>query len=69
LDQWLSEQPGMTEVEAFNQTIATAHDEDVSAWVEAIRRGIQELGEEAVTLLELQREIGMPLIQIWRLCC
>jgi hypothetical protein len=65
LDQRLSEEPGMTEAEAFNRAIATAHDEDVSAWAGAIVQGIKELGGEAVLLLELQRAIGMPLIQIW----
>jgi hypothetical protein len=65
LDQRLGEQPGMTEAEAFNRAIETAHDEDVSAWAGAIGRGIQELGGEAVLLLELQRAIGMPLVQIW----
>lgn len=65
LDQRLSEEPGMTEAEAFNRAIATAHDEDVSAWSLAISQGISAMGGEAVTLLELQRAIGMPLIQIW----
>ncbi len=65
LDQRLSEQPGMTEVEAFNQAMETAHDEDVSAWSLALGQGTRELGGEAVLLLELQRSLGMPLIQIW----
>jgi hypothetical protein len=70
LDQRLSEQPGMTEAEAFNQAIATAHDEDVSAWAEAIAQGIRELGEDSVPLLELQEAIalpstGMPLVKMW----
>jgi hypothetical protein len=60
----------LTEAEAFNQAIATAHDEDVSAWAEAIAQGINAMGGEAVPLLELQGAIalpstGMPLIQIW----
>ncbi len=52
LDQRLSEQPGMTEAEAFNRAIETAHDEDVSAWAGAIRRGIKDI---ALNLLPLVR--------------
>jgi hypothetical protein len=44
------------------QAIATAHDENVSAWVGAIEQGIQAMGKEAVPLLELQGAIGMPLV-------
>ena len=65
LDQRLSEEPGMTEAEAFNRALTTAHDEDVSAWAGAIGQGISAMGGEAVLLLELQRAIGMPLVQIW----
>jgi hypothetical protein len=65
LDQRLSEQPGMTEAEAFETAIATAHDEDVSAWAEALAQGIRELGEDSVPLLELQEAIGMPLVKMW----
>jgi hypothetical protein len=65
LDQRLSEQPGMTEAEAFNRAIATAHDEDVAAWSEAIAHGMNAMGGEAVPLLVLQGAIGMPLIQMW----
>ena len=55
----------MTEAEAFNRAIETAHDEDVSAWAGAIGEGISAMGGEAVLLLELQRSLGIPLIQIW----
>jgi hypothetical protein len=64
LDQRLSEEPEMTEAEALNRVIETAHDEDVSAWAGAIGQGIKAMGGEAVPLLELQQAIGMPLIQI-----
>jgi hypothetical protein len=68
LEQRLSEQPGMTEAEAFNRAIATAHDEDVSAWSLAIGQRISAMGGEAMPLLELQgatpcgylEECGMP---------
>jgi hypothetical protein len=65
LDQRLSEQPGMTEAEAFETAMAVAHGEDVSAWVGAIAEGIQAMWGKTVTLLELQGAIGMPLVQMW----
>jgi hypothetical protein len=65
LDQRLSEEPGMTEAEAFNRALEMAHDEDVSAWSLAIGQGISAMGGEAVLLVELQRAIGIPLIQMW----
>jgi hypothetical protein len=65
LDRRLSEEPGMTEAEAFNRAIETAHDEDVSAWAGAIGQGIQAIGKEGVPLLELQGAIGMPLVKMW----
>ena len=65
LDQRLSEEPGMTEAEAFNRAIATAHDEDVSEWVGAIANIFQQGQTDSLPLMELQRRWGMPLIKVW----
>jgi hypothetical protein len=65
LDQRLSQQPGLTEAEAFNQALNTAHDEDVSAWSMAISQSMTARKKDAVPLLELQRSLKMPLIKIW----
>lgn len=65
LDEQMSQHPGFTEVEAFNQAIALAHDEDVSTWVETI---VQRMGEHPLSpipLVQLQQAMEMPLIQLW----
>jgi hypothetical protein len=58
LDQRLSEQPGMTEAEALNRAIATAHDEDMSAWVGAIVNIFQQGQTDSLSLMELQKRLG-----------
>jgi hypothetical protein len=65
LDQRLSEQPGMTEAEAFETAIAVAHGEDVSAWVGAIAQCLTKAGKRGMWLVELQRRLKMPLMQVW----
>lgn len=65
LDEQMAQEPGLTDVEAFNRAIATAHDEDVSAWTESIQQHLTERQGQAVNLLELQRAIEMPLVQVW----
>jgi hypothetical protein len=49
---------------AYQQAIALAHDEDVSAWGEAISTRLDEFGQP-ISLLELQGSIEMPLVQVW----
>jgi hypothetical protein len=57
---------------AYQQAIGLAHDEDVSAWGEAISARLAEWGQP-ISLLELQGSfaerphggIEMPLIQVW----
>lgn len=45
---------------------AAADDEDVGAWAGAITRWMATRSSpEPVSLIELQRELGMPLIEIW----
>ncbi len=46
-------------------SIAIAHDEDITAWVEAIGHWRQEHRFQTVSLLELQRSLQMPLVKIW----
>lgn len=64
LDEQMAQEPGLTEVEAFNRAINVAHDEDVSAWTAAIAGQFAQQ-EQAIELLDLQQSVGMPLIQIW----
>lgn len=65
LDEQMSQDPGLTEAEVFNQAIAGAHEEDVAAWVEAIHCWMQSSSRSSVSLLELQRSLEMPLVQVW----
>jgi hypothetical protein len=65
LDQRLGEEPGMTEAEAFNRAIATAHDEDISAWAGAIENVFQQSQIDSLSLIELQKRLGMPLVKVW----
>lgn len=65
LDQQMSQEAGLTEVEIFNQALALAHDEDVSAWSEAIVQWMVEQQVSTIPLVRLQQSMGMPLIQLW----
>lgn len=65
LDDQLSQHPGLTEVEAFNQAIALAHDEDVSTWTGAIEQWLIEQNISAIPLVQLQQSVEMPLVQVW----
>lgn len=53
------------EAAAQQEALKLAHDEDISAWVEAISDCIATRRTHEISLLELQRSLGMPLIQIW----
>lgn len=65
LDEQMRQQPGLTELEAFNQAIGLAHAEDASAWNTAIAQWLREHQIVTVPLVQLQRAMGMPLIQLW----
>jgi hypothetical protein len=65
LDQRLERQPGMTEAEAFEAAMAVAHGEDVSAWVGAIAQCLTKAEKRGMWLVELQRRLRMPLMQVW----
>lgn len=65
LDEHLSQYPGLAEVEAFNQAMGIAHDEDVSAWVGTISKWMVEQQAAMIPLVQLQQAVGLPLIQLW----
>ena len=57
---------------AYHTAIALAHDENVSEWGAMISARLGELERESsdevqvsISLLELQRAIDLPLIQVW----
>jgi len=51
--------------QAQQEALAIAHEEDVTAWVDAIGQWQQAHHNQAVSLPELQRSLQMPLIQVW----
>lgn len=65
LDEQMSQHPGMTEVEAFNQAMGMAHDEDVSSWIETIAQWMADHQVATIQLVQLQQAVRMPLIQLW----
>lgn len=65
LDEQLSQHPEWTEVEAFNQAMEIAHDEDVSTWVGTISHWMGEQQVAMIPLIQLQQALNMPLIQLW----
>jgi hypothetical protein len=56
------------ELADLQTALDTAHDENVSEWGAAISLRLDEWAQsqqESVPLLELQRAVGMPLVQVW----
>lgn len=54
------------QAEAASEAISVAHAEDVSAWAGAIARMLQQRSSNGpVSLLELQKGLGMPLVKVW----
>lgn len=54
-----------TEVELAEQLRLLAGEEDVSACQRAITHQMQHSGSKAVSLLQLQQALGLPMIEIW----
>lgn len=65
LDEQMSQHSGLTEVEAFNQAMNIAHDEDVSTWTKTIAQCLQEHQISMIPLVQLQQAVRMPLVQLW----
>lgn len=51
--------------QAHERALQVAHAEDISAWIKVIRAWLQEHPKQQSSLLEMQRSLGMPLIQLW----
>ena len=45
-------------------TLAVAHEEDVSAWISAIRQYLSQQ-PDSVSLIDLQRSLEMPVVEVW----
>ena len=64
LDEQMSQEQKLTEVEIFNQALALAHDEDVSAWARAIAQCMRQ-SERPISLVELQQALDISLVEVW----
>lgn len=51
--------------QAKQSALTVAHNEDISAWIAAIAHWMQAHQSQTISLLELQRSLQMPLIEIW----
>lgn len=65
LDEHINQNPDLTEAEIFNSAMAIAHNEDVSGWISHIADWLHDQPTSAISLVQLQQAIGMPLIQLW----
>lgn len=65
LDEQMQEHPDWTEMEAFNQALAIAHDEDVASWVEAIAHWMENQQVLMIPLVQLHQTLDMSLVQLW----
>lgn len=50
--------------QAKQKALDVAHNEDVSAWIQAIAAWMQNHSQE-ISLLELQQSLQMPLVEVW----
>lgn len=55
----------MEQEQVQQDALAIAHDEDISAWIGKISQWMKEHQNREVSLLELQRSLQMPFIEIW----
>jgi chromatin segregation and condensation protein Rec8/ScpA/Scc1 (kleisin family) len=62
---FLAAQEAELEPETAEAALAVAHEEDVSQWVATISDWMKTHSKPSIRLLELQRSLKMPLIQVW----
>ncbi len=54
------------QAQAQSRAMAVAHDEDVSAWASAIARWMEQRDNaEAISLVQLQQELRIPMVEVW----
>lgn len=61
----ISEECSPTEAEFADHLRQLAGEEDVKTWQSVIAHQMQHSGSKAVSLLQLQQALGLPLIAIW----
>lgn len=55
----------LSDEERLYQSLSVAHDEDISAWQQAIAHWMQQHQNEKISLLQLQQALSMPLVEVW----
>lgn len=61
----ISEEYSPTKAEFANQLRQLAGEKDIKTWHSAIALWMQHSSGQAVSLIQLQQALGMPLIEIW----
>ncbi|GAA6616302.1 hypothetical protein [Scytonema sp. NUACC26] len=64
VDELLAEQT-LTETKLADEIINLAHEEKVEEWIEAIARHLKQLKGQSIRLLDLQKALKIPLIEVW----
>jgi hypothetical protein len=60
-DELISDE--LQKAEVARQILGNAHSEDVELWAARIRKVMAKMGE--ISLLDLQRRSGLPLVDVW----
>lgn len=61
----VEQEPELSDEAARDKALAVAHNEDISAWQRAIAHQMQQHSEQAVSLMQLQQALEIPLIEVW----
>ncbi|MUG93187.1 hypothetical protein F7734_12400 [Scytonema sp. UIC 10036] len=64
VDELLAEQT-LTETELADEIINLAHEEKVEEWIGAISQHLKQVKNQSIRLLDLQKALKMPLIEVW----
>ncbi|CAA9562836.1 hypothetical protein AVDCRST_MAG81-792 [uncultured Synechococcales cyanobacterium] len=55
-----------SQAQARAAAMAVAHDEDIAGWASMITQWLElRQSSELVSLVQLQQEVGMPLVEVW----
>ncbi len=61
----VEQEPELSDEAARDKALAAAHDEDISACQRAIAHQMEKSDSKAVSLIQLQQALGLPLIEVW----
>lgn len=61
----VEQEPELSDEVARDKALAVAHDEGISRCQRAIAHWMQHSDSKAVSLMQLQQALGLPLIEVW----